>query len=342
MLTGGTVVAALMGERLNVRGPGALDREAPGGAGETTRLTWTTSLSYDGATGEAEALGETLTTSATATERRRIEAGDVRATFEPEAADGPGAESVEPSSGFANLRRLRASAPAGGGNPQVVVVSETLDADGDVALHPPGRGPEPRPRRAARGGGRPPAAHDARPRQADSRRRHARRTGGASGGDTPAVRLAGRGATFFRWVDALRLDGQTRDAELSGSVFMNHDARDGSPRVKLYGDRLLASFAAEGEAEGEAAGVEAAPGEAELQRVQIDGNVVVEQETRVITADHLRYLTDTEEVQLWGSGGRGVSITEDGRTARAGAVDWNLRTNRVDIREAGGGSQAIR
>ncbi len=161
--------------------------------------------------------------------------------------------------------------------------------------------------------------------------------GPAAAAPTPAVRLAGRGATFFRWVDALRLDGRSRDAELSGDVFMNHDPRDGSPRVKLYGDRLRAAFAAADEtAEPSAAA------EAELRSVHIDGSVVIDQEQRTVTADHLRYLTHTDRVQLWSDDGRGVAITADGRTFQAETAAWNLLTDRITVDGGGGGSEAIR
>ena len=277
----------------------------------------------------------------------------MRATFDPETAPGsepkpPAAGAAEPSAGFANLRRLRASAPAGGGNPQVVVVSETLGPGGAVVSTLRAEGPRleldvlPEERGGRQlltmpGPGKLILVDDSPADEADA-------SGAADG---PTVRLAGRGATFFRWVDALRLDGRTRDAELTGSVFMNHDARDGSPRVKLYGDRLLASFAAadaggDDEAAATTTTAAAGAGEAELQRVRIDGNVVVEQEDRVITADHLQYLTDTEEVQLWSDGGRGMSITEGGRTLFADTATWNLRIDRVSTDGFGGGSEPIR
>ena len=341
-LTGGVVVAGLTGDRLEVRGPGSLDRTGEDGGGAATRLTWTDSLSYDGVTGEAEALGETLTTSESATERRRIEAGDVLASFdpaEPEAADADAdAASPEgPGVGFASLRRLRASAPGGGGgNPRVVVVAETLGPGGAVRSTLRAEGPrldlEVLPE--AEGGrqlltmpgpGRLILVDEGSPGAEDA----------ASPG---GVKLAGEGATFFRWNDALRLDGAGRDAELTGAVFMNHDPRDGSPRVKLYGDRLLAGF---DEAEHAQGGDPASP-EVELRSIRIDGNVVVESDARTITADHLSYLTDADEVLLWSDDPGGMSITAEGRTVRAGNAGWNLRTNRVDVRGVGGASEALR
>ena len=349
-LTGGTLVAGLTGQRLEVRGPGTLDRVSDGGngdgVGDATRLTWTRSLRYDGDTGEAEAIGETLTTSASPEERRRIEAGDVRAFFEPGASSGGGdAPSADEAGGFGGLRRLRAEAPTAGGNPQVVVVAETLGPAGGVLTTLRAEGPRldldvlPEAEGARQlltmpGPGRLILVDDTPAGEAAA-------GSGPPGGDA-AVRLAGRGATFFRWNDALRLDGRTRDAELTGSVFMNHDPRDGGPRVRLYGDRLLASFADGGDAAGgDAAGPKPPAASAELRSVRIDGNVVVEQEERTITTDHLSYKTGSEEVQLWSDAGRGMSITAGGRTLQADSAAWNLATDRVDVRGVGGSSAAL-
>ncbi|BAM02719.1 hypothetical protein [Phycisphaera mikurensis] len=345
-LSGGTIIAGLAGERLEVRGPGELRSlpagpgpgDGPGAGSDETRLTWTTGLAYDGATGEAEAQGETLTTSQSATERRRIEAGGVFVTFETAHAGAePDAGGPAPG-GFASLRTLRASAPVGGNRPVVVVV-ETLGPGGATASTLRAEGPR--------------LDLDVLPAEEGGRQLLTmpgpgklilvdERPGGdatPAGDAAPAVRLAGRGATFFRWATALRLDGRSRDAELTGDVFMNHDPRDGRPRVKLYGDRLLATFAGEGEPAG---GATAPAAGADLRQVRIDGSVVVEQDERVITADHLLYRTGEDEVQLWSDADRGMAITADNRTLPARSATWNLMTDRVDVRGVGGTTGPLR
>ena len=85
-----------------------------------------------------------------------------------------------------------------------------------------------------------------------------------------------------------------------------------------------------------------ATGGIDLRSVRIDGNVVVEQEERTITCDHLSYRTDSEEVQLWSDTGRGLSINAGGRPLQADRATWNLVTDRVDVRGVSGASEALR
>ncbi|MEM9752405.1 MAG: hypothetical protein AAF916_03375 [Planctomycetota bacterium] len=159
------------------------------------------------------------------------------------------------------------------------------------------------------------------------------------------LQLAGQGVTLFRWTDRLYVDLTTNDLTMYGRVGMNHNPLDGQPNILLLADRLRADLtedppftqvlATDPDAEQGDTATEPA-----LRQVQLDGSVIVQQETRRVFADQLLFIADDRDVLLQAYPGgtvRAEDTADDRATFEADAFEWNLDRDRLKITDYRGG-----
>ncbi|MEM1445296.1 MAG: hypothetical protein AAGF84_04520 [Planctomycetota bacterium] len=159
------------------------------------------------------------------------------------------------------------------------------------------------------------------------------------------LQLAGQGVTLFRWTDRLYVDLTTNDLTMYGRVGMNHNPLDGQPNVLLVADRLRADLTEDPPftqmlaADPDVITNEAAE-EPALRQVQLDGRVIVHQDTRRVFADQLLFTADDRNVLVQAYPGgtvRAEDTREDLPPVIAEAFEWNLDRDRLKVTDYRGG-----
>lgn len=151
------------------------------------------------------------------------------------------------------------------------------------------------------------------------------------------ISFAGRGVTLFAWEDQLTLDAQANDLRLEKDVWMLHRPEDGNEPIQLYAQRLVADLTETGGLGAYLSQDNSAP-QAQIRRVNADGQVEVKQGDSSVVADHLEYEEAQRTVLLWAEPRREVVLKRDDQPnglATARAFRWDLDTNLFTALEPG-------
>ncbi|MBI1367672.1 MAG: hypothetical protein GC162_03365 [Planctomycetes bacterium] len=151
--------------------------------------------------------------------------------------------------------------------------------------------------------------------------------------DLKAAPMSGRGQTAFQWTQKLVLNETDKSMTIEGAVLMRHKSPGSDNVLELQADRLVANMREVRNIKPTQMPVE----KMGVDHIAADGGVQVRDNTRVASCDHLYYDGDSETVALAAEADRWVTITklDDPKPLRARKVLWNLKTDRVEIIEAG-------
>ncbi len=347
-------------------------------------VAWQRSMLLNNARGQARFLGEVNTRSTSATETTHLTTEDLALTFAPyDTLDDPDTDAAASSSPtsppLANLRTVVAR--GGPGLDQRAILNaqqhrpgqpdqpqQRLRLEGPTMTFtqaPPANPADPAPNPSAD------------PTQAPTRAAQTLRVPGpglllledysSADQDDDNVELTGRGVTLFTFQDHLFLDAVDNDLTLVGDVSMvhrpqapqaNQPNQPGPPprqpqTARLWTDRLTvditqtqaltrlttASPHASADPPKPASRTKAA-----IRTVTATGQVVLEQEQKRLTADHLLYEALQQTVTLWADNQAGdVTVSDPAQVSdlRARRILWNLGKDEIKVLGARGGIAPI-
>lgn len=159
--------------------------------------------------------------------------------------------------------------------------------------------------------------------------------------DNSALTMTGKGITLFNWNEQMTLNARSNTATFLDTVQMTHkpDGLDGDNRdtVQLDCNQLVADLTDTG---GLAGWLSDDAPDARVTTITANDNVrLLQQKTRSMRGEDMKFTAKTNRLELWSALGRAVVIQDLKRdtSTNASKVTWDLTNDRLEIEKLQGG-----
>ncbi|QNN23086.1 hypothetical protein HED60_12665 [Planctomycetales bacterium ZRK34] len=151
--------------------------------------------------------------------------------------------------------------------------------------------------------------------------------------DLTAAPVSGRGVTAFSWSRSMSLNETEKTMAIEGQVLMRHRPPGSNGVLELQAARLTADMKQLQDVKPIRMPVE----RMDIDHIEASGGVQVRDATRVVSCDNLYFDGDKQIVILTAAPDRWVTITrlDQAKPLRAKRIEWNLKTDRLEILDAG-------
>lgn len=151
--------------------------------------------------------------------------------------------------------------------------------------------------------------------------------------DLAAAPVSGRGVTAFSWSQSLSLNETAKSMTIQGQVLMRHRPPDSQSVLELQAAKLVADMKELQDVKPIRMPVE----HMDIDHIEASGGVLVRDAMRVVSCDNLYFDGDKQTVILTAAPDRWVTVTrlDQAKPLRAKRIEWNLKTDRIEILDAG-------